>query len=97
MAVDFVEHCYAGQTVRVYARDLSDIDTGPVITGATVVIERYNPDGSLGESGSVSNTGDDWYTNFLMPDLPGTHVVKLSASSGGKTWKGKGFVIVRSF
>lgn len=96
-ALDFLEECYAGATVRVYAKDLCDIDTGPVTAGATVTIERYNPDGTLGEAGAVSHTGDDWYANFLLPNTPGTHTVKLSASYQAKVWKGKGYIIVRSF
>jgi hypothetical protein len=94
-AIDFIEDCFTGATVRVYAKDLCDIDTGPVTTGATVTIDRYNPDGSLGEVGTIQHSGDDWYANFLVPDLLGTHTIKLTADYQTKVWKGLGYLIVR--
>lgn len=97
MVTDFVESCYVGQTIRVTAKDLTDIDDGPITVGANVVIERYDPDGTLGDTGAISNNGADWFANFLIPDDPGTHVIRLQASNLGKTWRGKGFVIVRPF
>jgi hypothetical protein len=93
--IDFVEDCYTGETVRVYAKDLYDIDSGPVTSGAVVTIDRYNPDGTLGEVGTINHSDDDWYANFLIPDVTGTHTVKLTASYSGNVWKGVGYIIAR--
>jgi hypothetical protein len=94
--IDFVEQCYVGDTVRVYAKQLTDIDDGPITSGAIVTIERFNPDGSFGETGIVSNDDNDWFANFLMPEaVPGTHTVRLEAGYNGNVWKGLGYIIAQ--
>ena len=59
----------AGTVLRVAAMDVHHLLDGPVTSGANVIINRYNPDGSLGEIGQISHLDDDWWSLFTMPDI----------------------------
>jgi|SRR5262245_22742719 len=91
----FVAYVLGGTSVRVSAKDLLHLDSGAVTTGADVDIDMYNPDGSFGESGIVSNDGDDWFADFVMPDIPGVYSFQIHALFNDASWYGEGLVQVR--
>jgi hypothetical protein len=90
---------YAGETMRLTARNLTHSDTGPVTAGATVTIALYNPDGTLNTSSTASTggSGDDWYVDVAAPLTPGEYAVKVTASVASATWKARGSIRVEAF
>lgn len=93
-----LRECFAGESVRLSAHDLTDVAGAPVTTGAVVTIELYNPDGTLQSTGMGAADGDDWYRDVTMPTSPiGTYVVRMTAVKSGATWKGTGFIRLKGF
>lgn len=88
---------YVGGTVRIKARDLTHLDSGPVTTGATVTIVITNPDGSQLSSDVATNVNDDWSIDKTMPSVIGLYEVKATAVKSGATAKRKGFIRVKGF
>lgn len=92
---------YAGETVRVTARDLTHSDSGPVLSGATVTVALYDPDGTLVQSQNTSTagSGDDWWLDFTAPTptADAQYVFKATAVKSGATWKGKEPLTVKVF
>lgn len=85
----------AGTVLRVAAMDVHHLLDGPVTSGANVIINRYNPDGSLGEIGQISHLDDDWWSLFTMPDIQGLHEFKLEVQYNNGEWHGVGYCEVR--
>lgn len=83
---------YAGETVRITAKDLTHSDSGSVTTGATVTIQLFDSAGVQSGSdatGATGGTGDDWFSDVAAPSTAGEYEVKVTAVKSGATWKGK--------
>ena len=91
--------CYAGETIRITAKDLIHSDTGPVTAGAVVTITIFNPDGSQFATATADNggAGDDWHHDFAGPSVPGEYPFTITATKTGATAKAKDAIRVRAF
>jgi hypothetical protein len=90
---------YAGETMRLKAKDLMHSDSGSVTAGAIVTITVANPDGTqyAQQTAATGESGDDWFVDLAAPASPGEYTVKIVAVKDGATWKGKDSVRVVSF
>jgi hypothetical protein len=88
---------FAGETVRITARDLTHADDGPVTSGATVTHAIYDNAGALVDSVTATASGDDWYGDLAAPDTAGLYTVKSTATKSGATWKGRTELEVETF
>jgi hypothetical protein len=80
---------YPGETIRVWASDLTHLDHGPITSGATVTFAVVDLAGNTqagGGEGTASN--DDWYIDITTPATPGQYRVLVTAVAHGDTWKG---------
>lgn len=89
---------YPGDTVTLGAGALA-LEDIPVITGATVTIQLFNPDGTQAGTDLTGVVGgDDWLTNVNLPTTPGRYTVKVTAVKDGATWHGvRDDLWIRSF
>lgn len=90
---------YAGETVRVTAKDLTHSDSGPVLAGATVTVALFDEsDVQVStQSTTTAGSGDDWWIDFDAPATPGEYQVKASAVKSGATWKGREPLAVKAW
>lgn len=78
-----------GQTVRIWASDLTHLDNGPITSDATVTFELVDLAGNVLPGGGTGvNINDDWYLDFATPATPGPYRVLATATVDGDTWKG---------
>jgi hypothetical protein len=90
--------CYVSETYRISAEDLTHSDDGPVVSGATVTITLYNPDGTVnGSPHTATADGDDWSYDLTMPATPGQYTVKIDAVKDSANAKDKFLVTVKPF
>jgi hypothetical protein len=86
---------YAGESVRITAKDLTHADDGPVTAGATVTIDLYEPDGTLVSTNTAAASGDDWFIDVEMPNTPGQYEVRIDAAYNGAVARDKLRLTVR--
>lgn len=80
---------FPGETIRVWASDLTHLDHGPITEGATVTISIVDKAGDeTGISGTAVATNDDWSVDLTMPGEPGNYRLVATAVAEGATWKG---------
>jgi hypothetical protein len=90
--------CYVNETYRISAEDLTHSDDGPVVSGATVTITLYNPDGTVnGSPHTATADGDDWSYDLTMPATPGQYTVRIDATKDSANAKDKFLVTVKPF
>lgn len=94
-----IKECYVGETLTIGVDDLTSIVTGPVTSGATVVMSITNGDGDTEDSATVTTplTGATWRAALDAPIVPGSYFVVVSATYNGKTWRGKRRITVNRF
>ncbi len=89
---------YAGETVRITAKDLTHATDGPVTAGAVVTVTLYDPAGAqVGGSYTATASGDDWYVDIAAPLTAGQYEVKVVAVKSGATWKDRLKLTVKPF
>lgn len=77
------------ETIRVWARDLTNLDTGPVTEGATMTVQVCTPFGTVVSTGTgqVSGATDDWYCDITMPDDAGMYDVFITITVGSVNFR----------
>jgi hypothetical protein len=92
---------YAGETVRITAKNLTFTDVNGVETkvtaGATVTIVIVNPDGTQLSSDPATANGNDWSILKTMPTVVGLYTVKITDNYSGATGKELGKIRVKGF
>lgn len=77
------------ETVRVWARNLTNVDTGPVTEGATMTVQVATPHGTVISTGTgqVSGETDDWYCDMDMPSSAGMYDIHVTVSVGNANYR----------
>lgn len=88
---------YAGETVRITAKDLTHATSGPVTVGATVAVTLYDLDGTVLSTGNAAADGDDWYRDITAPATAGQYRVGIVATVSGAVAKDALFLTVKPF
>lgn len=88
---------HVGETVRVTARDLTHLDSGPVLSGATVTIAVYDRTDTQVSTATGTASGDDWYADVAAPATAGEYTIKVTAVKSGATWKAQEPLSVLAF
>jgi hypothetical protein len=79
----------AGETIRVWGRNLTNIDAGDVTSGATVdvVIEDEYHNELSADSGGVEDETNDWFCDVTLPDQPGMYLIYIEIAASEAVWK----------
>lgn len=75
-----------GDTVRIYARDVTNLDTGAVTSGltGTVQLVNHNTEANVGTPSTITlHSGDDWYVDMTMPLDAGVYRAEIAITQGG--------------
>jgi hypothetical protein len=79
-------YVHPGDTWRVFANDATHLDTGPVTSGATGVVQLVDhlSDALVGVPWVIdSHSDDDWYVNITLPAQRGTYRAEIRLVQGG--------------
>lgn len=87
-------HPYTGQTIRATVGDLTDA-AGEALASATVVVTVTDPDGDT-TTPTVSQDGETYYAEFTS-SVVGKHLITVTATGGGGTWRDEAQVQVYAF
>lgn len=85
---------YVEQTVRVVVTNLTDAD-GVALSAPVVLITVTDPNGDV-ITPSVTDDNPRWYAEFSS-SVSGAHVVRVTATSGGGTWRSESVFTVHDF
>lgn len=89
---------YPGETIRVWATDLTHLDDGAITENATVTFAIVDRSGNeltgLGEGEGVPEN-DDWHIDLTMPEQPGQYRIQATAVYEGDVWKGLANITIR--
>lgn len=75
-----------GDTVRIYARDVTNLDTGAVTSGLTGTVQLVNhtTEANVGAASPITlHSGDDWYVDVTMPVASGVYRAEIALAQGG--------------
>lgn len=91
--------CHTGETLTLGVDDLTRLVGGAVTSGATVVISIVDGAGAVAATTTITSplSGDDWRADLDAPNTPGSYFVTVSATDGGKVWRGKSRLTVNRF
>jgi hypothetical protein len=79
----------AGETIRVWGRNLTNLDVGDVTESATVtvVIEEEDHTELSSDTGGVDDGTNDWFCDVTLPADEGMYTIYIEISASEAVWK----------